>query len=65
MTPGADDRCPNCLQPAERAMHLNLCPDPLRSRQFRESVDELGKWISRNSFLDSTVFACLRQVEFC
>jgi hypothetical protein len=45
MTPGSDDRCPNCLQPEERALHLNLCPDPLRTRQFRESVAALQKWL--------------------
>lgn len=48
MTPGADNRCPNCLQPAERAIHLNLCPDPLRTRQFRESVEELSKWMLKS-----------------
>jgi hypothetical protein len=35
MTPGADDRCPNCLMPEERSVHLNLCRDNLRTRQFQ------------------------------
>lgn len=47
MTAGADDRCPNCLQPEERAEHLNLCLDGNRTRQFRESVKELSVWLDK------------------
>jgi hypothetical protein len=32
MSEGADDRCPNCLQPEERATHLNVCPNLHRTR---------------------------------
>jgi hypothetical protein len=46
MTEGADDRCPNCLRPEERASHLNLCPSLLRTRQFMESVADLEKWLA-------------------
>jgi hypothetical protein len=49
MTPGSDDRCPNCCQPEERAIHLNLCPDSLCTRQFRESVAELQKWMDNTT----------------
>jgi hypothetical protein len=48
MTPGSDDRCPNCFCPEERASHLNLCPDPDRTRQFMSSVDELGAWLHKD-----------------
>jgi hypothetical protein len=49
MTPGADDRCPNCLMPEERSTHLNLCRDNLRTRQFQESVDDLRKWMESST----------------
>jgi hypothetical protein len=49
MTPGSDDRCPNCCQPEERVIHLNLCTDSLRTRQFRESVAELQKWMENTA----------------
>ena len=45
MSPGADDRCPNCLMPEEKSVHLNLFRDTLRTRQFQESVEELRKWM--------------------
>lgn len=48
MTPGADDRCPNCLVPEERSIHLNLCPSLLRTQQFEASVDELAIWLRRD-----------------
>jgi hypothetical protein len=40
-----DNRCPNCDQPEERASHLNVCPSPERTLQFKESVDKLAKWL--------------------
>jgi hypothetical protein len=48
MTPGSDDRCPNCFCPEERASHLNLCPNADRTRQFISSVDELGAWLHKD-----------------
>ena len=48
MTPGSDDRCPNCLCPEEHSIHLNVCPSPNRTRQFRESVADLSKWLSKD-----------------
>lgn len=49
MSPGADDRCPNCMMAEERSEHLNLCRDSLRTRQFQESVEELRKWMSSST----------------
>ena len=48
MTPGYDDRCPNCLQPQERAAHLNLCPSHNRTKLFLESVEDLSKWLKQD-----------------
>ena len=48
MTPGADDRCPNCLAPEERSIHLNLCPSSLRTQQFQASVEELRNWLDKD-----------------
>ena len=45
--PGSDDRCPNCQQPEERSTHLNVCPSIHRTQQFRESVEELEKWLQK------------------
>lgn len=56
MTPGADDRCPNCLMPEERAVHLNLCRDSMRTRQFRKSVEELQKWMESSSTQPELLF---------
>jgi hypothetical protein len=40
-----DNRCTNCDQPEERASHLNVCPCPDRTLQFKESVEKLSKWL--------------------
>jgi hypothetical protein len=48
MQEGADDRCPNCHCPEERASHLNLYPSLLQTRQFLESVADLEKWLTRD-----------------
>ena len=41
-----DDKCPNCEQPNEDSKHLNLCPDPGRSRLFRDGATKLRRWMS-------------------
>jgi len=46
---GADDRCPNCLAPEERAQHLNVCPSVHRTKQFLESVKELEDWLCKDN----------------
>jgi hypothetical protein len=58
MTPGSDDRCPNCMMPEERSEHLNLCRDSLRTRQFQESVEELRKWMSSSTTHPELLFGC-------
>jgi hypothetical protein len=64
MTPGSDDRCPNCCQPEERVIHLNLCTDSLHTRQFR--IQRVGGRVAKVDgehnasgigILDSEVFA--------
>jgi hypothetical protein len=45
---GSDDRCPNCLCPEERAIHLNMCPSTHRTQQFLLSVKELEEWLSKD-----------------
>jgi hypothetical protein len=50
MTEGAaDDRCPNCLAPEERAIHLNICPSTHRTQQFLLSVKELEDWLCKET----------------
>ncbi len=44
----SDTCCPNCLRPDERSTHLNLCLCPERTRQFKESVADLQRWLDMN-----------------
>ena len=38
---------PTCLYPDEWASHLNLCPNPECTRQFKESIETLQAWIDK------------------
>ena len=42
-----DGKCPDCGQ-EERAIHLNLCPDPDRVRLQGDMADELEGWLRKN-----------------
>ncbi len=44
----SDDRCPNCLMPAERADHLCLCPNEERTALLRDSTAELETWMAKS-----------------
>ena len=40
-----NDRCPNCLSPAERADHLCRCPSEERTQLLHDSTADLEKWM--------------------
>ncbi len=40
-----DNRCPNCLMPAERADHLCRCPDAERTSLLRDNTSKLETWM--------------------
>ena len=48
MFDNSENCCPNCLQPNERAYHLNLCLNQERTRQFHESIEQFEKWLDRS-----------------
>ncbi len=39
------DCCPNCGMKGERASHLCCCPDPDRTRLYKEQIEELETWM--------------------
>jgi len=51
-----DGKCPDCGQ-EERAIHLNLCPDPDRVRLQGDMADELEGWLRKNF--------CHRELAYC
>lgn len=71
MTPGADDRCPNCHQPEERSRHLNVCPSTHRTQQFQDSVQELSSWLNKEHTAPELAFwipkylLARNRVSFC
>ncbi len=44
----SDDRCPNCLMPAERADHLCRCPNEERTALLWDGTTELETWMAKS-----------------
>ena len=43
-----EDRCPNCRTRGERSDHLCRCPDPGRTRLYKEQIQELEDWLIKS-----------------
>lgn len=66
-----DDRCPNCLSPAERADHLCRCPSSERTQLLHDNTAELETWMKLNdntyhelSYLIPKYILCRGTVQF-